>query len=195
MSPATCLPFVRRQPKCPSVGFDAVALGALLATAQPYWLPASGVGAVLTSEPPPDLDELRLPYPAATVWFAQPIQPSAPMRPAAFESLGWLWGGPSVPEFARDSAYLPARTDHALERADRAPDRARIEGVLLLAEDDGQPLDLVVWLLSTPEPGRALPIRTPMPAWPRFAGWRGALDLLRAIIAGAIGTRRRSQSS
>jgi hypothetical protein len=105
------------------------------------------------------------------------------MRLAAFDSLGWLWGGPSSPEFARDSAYLPARTDHALERADRAPDRARIEGVLLLAEDDGQPLDLVVWLLSTPEPGRALPIRTPIPARPRFAGWRGALDLLRAIVA------------
>jgi hypothetical protein len=35
------------EPKGPSVRFDAVALGALLAAAQPYWLPASGVGAGL----------------------------------------------------------------------------------------------------------------------------------------------------
>lgn len=172
------------QPKRPSIRFDAVALGALLATAQPYWLPAAGVGAVLTSEPPPDLDELRLPYPAATIWFAQPIQPSAAMRPEVYDSIGLeLWGGPSSPEFARDSAYLAARTDHALRLADRAGDRARIEGVLLLAEDNGQALDLVAWLLSTPQPDKALPVRTPIPARPSCAGWRGALDLLTAIVA------------
>jgi hypothetical protein len=142
--------------KGPIIRFDAVALGALLATAQPYWLPAAGVGAVLTSEPPPDLDELRLPYPAATIWFAQPIQPSAAMRPEVHDSIGLeLWGGPSSPEFARDSAYLAARTDHALRIADRAGDHARFEGVLLLAEDNGEPLDLVAWLLYTPQPDKA----------------------------------------
>jgi len=96
--------------KRPSIRFDAVALGALLATAQPYWLSASGVGAVLTSEPPPDLHELRLPYPAASIWFALPIQPSTAMRPVAYNSIGWLWGGPADPDFARDEAYLAART-------------------------------------------------------------------------------------
>jgi hypothetical protein len=85
------------EPKGLSVRFDAAALGALLATAQPYWLPASGVGAVLTSEPPPDLDELRLPYPAATVWFAQQIQPSAPMRPRHSSRLAGGGVDPVVP--------------------------------------------------------------------------------------------------
>lgn len=170
-------------PKRASIRFDAVALGALLATAQPYWLPASGVGAVLTSEPPPDLHELRLPYPAASIWFALPIQPSTAMRPESFDSIGWLWGGPTDPDFARDEAYLAARTDHALVLADHALDRTRIEGVLLLADESGQPLDVVIWMLSTPYPGRALPLRTPLPARPSCAGWRGALDLLTAIVA------------
>ena len=169
--------------KRPSIRFDAVALGALLATAQPYWLPAPGVGAVLTSEPPPDLHELRLPYPAVSIWFALPIQPRTAMRPEAYNSIGWLWGGPADPDFARDEAYLAARTDHALLLADRALDRTRIEGVLLLADDNGQPQDLVVWMLSTPHPGRALPLRTPLLARPICAGWRGALDLLTAIVA------------
>ena len=169
--------------KGPAIRFDAVALGALLATAQPYWLPAAGVGAVLTSEPPPDLNELRLPYPAATVWFAQPIQPGGAMRPESFDSIGWLWGGPTDPEFAHDSAYLAARADNALVLADAAIERARIDGVLLLAEDDGQPIDLVAWVLSTPQPGLPTPKRTPIPARPSCAGWRGALDLLAAIVA------------
>ena len=34
-----------------------------------------------------------------------------------------------------------------------------------------------------PEPARAIPVRTPIPARPSCAGWRGALDLLRAIVA------------
>src|SRR5947209_19586406 len=49
---------------------------------------------------------------------------------------------------------------------------------------------MVVWLLPTSASVRAPPTCTLIPAWPRFAGWRGALDLLRAIIAGAIGTPR-----
>ena len=61
---------VTLESKAPGIRFDVVALGGLLASAQPYWLPASGVGAVLTSEPPPDLEERRLLYPAATVWSA-----------------------------------------------------------------------------------------------------------------------------
>lgn len=83
----------------------------------------------------------------------------------------------------RSRLGLAARTDHALGLADRAGDRARIEGVLLFAEDNGRPLDLVAWLLSTPQPDKALPVRTPTPARPSYAGWRGALDLLTAIVA------------
>ncbi len=105
------------------------------------------------------------------------------MRPESFDSIGWLWGGPTDPEFAHDSAYLAARADNALVLADAALDRARIDGVLLLAEDDGQPIDLVAWVLSTPQPGLPTPKRTPIPARPSCAGWRGALDLLAAIVA------------
>ena len=98
-------------------------------------------------------------------------------------SSAWSSGWTEQSEFARDSAYLAARTDHALRIADRAGDHARIEGVLLLAEDNGQRLDLVAWLLSTPQPDKALPAQTPIPARPSCVGWRGALDLLTAIVA------------
>lgn len=166
------------------VHHDALPLGSTLASAVPYWLPAGAATAVLDSEPPADAGDLSLPYPAVSVWFAEPLIPSAPLRPAGLGELaaGLDMRAGAAPAYPTSLEYPMAKAAEALTAADRDLERSRIEGVLLLADDDGRPIDPAAWVLADHEsPG--MPQRTPILARPSAAGWRATLGMLTAIVA------------
>ena len=84
---------------------------------------------------------------------------------------------------APDEWYLAAAVDEALTAADRAPEAARLDGALLLADEAGRLLDLAAWIVYAPTPGPRVRYRTPVPVRPSRSGWRPVLDLLAAIVA------------
>jgi hypothetical protein len=159
---------------------EQVGVARLALASQAYWLPAGVEAALLSSEPPgkDDLATLRLPHQASAVWFAQPAQVSE--GPALAPSLDSVlaealqWGVQTHFETLWQGVEL-------VNRVARDPE-AEIEGVVLLADEDGRPRDEVAWVVRVhPEP----PAR-----WQRgivlgrrsAAGWRGVLELLSAIV-------------
>ncbi len=163
---------------------DALPLASLVQSAQSYWLPASGVEAVLDSEPPPGLDDLVLPARASIVWFAEPVAPSALLRPLEIAELTKSMWVPGTGTLRVDEPWYPlAKADQALVRADANLDMARIEGVLLLADPNLRPTDAVAWMMATYEPDSPMPERTPVLARRSLAGWRPVLDMISAIVA------------
>jgi hypothetical protein len=172
----------------PSIRADAAPLSALLNRAQAYWLPPDGTAAVLDSEPPPDLDELRLPFPAVTVWFAQAVSPGAALRPPAFDQLRRVWFEARADD-APDEWYLAAAVDEALTAADRAPEVARLDGALLLADESGRLLDLAPWVVYAPTPGPRVRYRTPLPCGRRAPAGAQCSTRWPPSSPGATGSR------
>ncbi len=159
---------------------ERVGAARLALDSQAYWLPEGVEAALLSSEPPAreDLATLRLPYKASAVWFAQPAQVSE--GPAL---------APSLDSVLAEALQRGVQTHFEtlwegvklVNRVTSDPE-ARIEGVVLLADEDGQPRDEVAWIVRVaPEPpaqwhrGIVLGRRS-------AAGWRGVLELLSAIV-------------
>jgi hypothetical protein len=158
---------------------DVVPPAELLYDAEAYWLPPGAEVAVLESERPPP-GSVTLPHGSATVWFAQPIEvPAVPLVPSGLVD-EFLSADRAVPLLISSLAILRRLED----RLDVDDVVAYVEGVVLPADPDGVPLDVVVWLLriDSREPGgdstRQLVI-----AHRSFADWRAPLDLLTAIVA------------
>jgi hypothetical protein len=163
-----------------SIRTEQVGVARLALASQAYWLPAGVEAALLSSEPPgkDDLATLRLPHQASAVWFAQPARVS--------EGPGLA---PSLDSVLAEALQRGVQTHfetlwegvELVNRVARDPE-AEIEGVVLLADEDGRPRDEVAWVVRVaPEP----PAR-----WQRgivlgrrsAAGWHGVLELLSAIV-------------
>lgn len=163
---------------------DALPLASLVQSAQSYWLPASGVEAVLDSEAPPGLEELVLPATASIVWFAEPVAPSLSLRPPEIAELTKSMWIPGTGTLRVEEPWYPlGKADQALVRADANLEMARIEGVLLLADADLRPVDAVAWMVAAYDPDSPMPERTPVLARRSLAGWRPVLDMVSAIVA------------
>ena len=158
-----------------------------LLSAQSYWLPPGSEAAVLRSRPPDpdDFAAVTLPYPKVIVWFAQPLGLPDGHIPD-------VWPQIRNAVCSTNNHSRPPERCHAvggeptsaLAVASVAPERCRIEGVALGADDDGRPTDHVGWLLRTPNPpGRDPHYRTVVPASRSAAGWSNMLDLLTSVIA------------
>ena len=163
---------------------DALPLASLVQSAQSYWLPATGVEAVLDSEAPPGLDQLVLPSTASIVWFAEPVAPSVSLRPPGIADLTRSMWVPGTGTIRVEEPWYPlGKADKALVEADANLEMARIEGVLLLAGADLRPADAVAWMMATYEPDSPMPDRTPGLARRSLAGWPPVLDRSSAIVA------------
>jgi hypothetical protein len=138
--------------------------------------------ALLSSElpQPQDLATLRLPHRACCVWLAQPAQVGE--GTGVVPSMGAVADGlmEMGPEAHFDMVWDGLET---LDQVVGYPAEAYLEGVVLLADDEGHARDEVAWIV------RVAPV--PPGRWRRgivlarksAAGWRGLLELLTAVVA------------
>jgi hypothetical protein len=174
-------------PKDRAVYVENSALARTVLEARSYWLPAAAIEAVLMTEHLPDdlVAEIRLPVRSCLVWFAQPVlipgAGSVPDVTAQLESIRTLEATAPVAE--RGIERAPLEGFEALVCIARRPLECTVEGVLLVADDDGRLGDGVAWLVRVPDDdpsvngGRA--VLFARRAWSQ---WRSILDVLAAIV-------------
>jgi len=175
-----------------------VAVG--LTAAASYWLPAGQTAAFADSEPMNDSDrrEMIMPYPQVFLAFAEPLilEPTLPISAPA-DAERWkllsalahdsLRGDVTVGQFISDrdmsrgnEAWLSMDIDGAIEQIG-----AHIEGVLLLADEYGQPSDLFAWCLAIPGAYGSTLGRFVIPASRSRTQYRDVVDNLTAVVAWA----------
>lgn len=145
-----------------------------LMDARAYWLPASAVEAVVSSDLPDSgqLSELRLPERVCIVWLAAPVTLPSEAAPA---------GGSSTMEGVEDLEWPTEAAFRMLDLIRQRPYECRLEAVLLTADEEGHPADAVAWLVKAPHgehPSRAMIL-----GQPSVAGWRQLVVLLAAIVS------------
>ncbi|WP_341977780.1 hypothetical protein [Microbacterium sp. LWO13-1.2] len=171
-----------------------------LTAAAAYWLPAGQTAAFADSEPMNESDrkEMIMPYPQVFLAFAEPphLEPTSP-PPTEAGAEQWkrlsavahdsLRGDVTVGQFISDrdisrgnDDWLSADIDAAIEQIG-----AHIEGILLLADDDGQPADLFAWCLALPGAYGAPLGRFVVPASRSTTRYRDVVDNLTAVVAWA----------
>lgn len=175
-----------------------VAVG--LTAAAAYWLPAGQTAAFADSEPMSDSDrrEMILPYPQVFLAFAEPLlldPTSSASTPEASEQ--WkllsavahdsLRNDVTVGQFISDRDIIRGNEDWLSLDIDGAIEQvgAHIEGVLLLAEENGQPADLFAWCLAIPGAYGSPLGRFVIPASRSTTQYRDVVDNLTAVVAWA----------
>ena len=172
----------------PPVYVEDTKLARTLLTARSYWLPAGSEDAVLSSDPPdPDvLTGARLVERACVVWFAQPaVIPAGVVPPQAGVHYGLLReSAENAPAGERTIEQGALAAFASLACVARRPYECQLEGLLLVAHDDGHPADGVGWLVRCPADQPDLPDeRAVVLGRTSHAGWRGVVELLTAIIS------------
>ncbi|HET7329145.1 MAG TPA: hypothetical protein VFJ14_17880 [Nocardioidaceae bacterium] len=163
-------------------------VASILADAVPYWL-SGRVAWGLAHTDIPDGDEwpeLRLPAPEVSVWWSAGMDTGGvDVRP------GWLagWqvehsrsdGRSEVPvDTPAEMIHLATWTDD-----DGTPDRIVVEGVVLLADDDGAVRDEVVWVVGARLLGGGRDggwIHLAVPGRRSGSGWWQLLESLIAVV-------------
>lgn len=123
-------------------------LARLTIDATPYWVPGSvAQGLARTDIPDTDADAIRLPNSAVSVWFREPLTVTGPLSSPEIER--WvsdhsiatgvnLPDGMPWPLVAAALTTTEAKASTVIER--------RIGGMVLLADDDGRPIDACIWV-------------------------------------------------
>lgn len=184
-SAAYWLPSIGRVP--PRTDTKPQALAEYL-TAQPYWLPP-GAEAPLLSGRPVDDDEyrdLRMPHRSCIVWFARPLAVPPGAVPDLWPTIrGSVSCATNMHRRTHNCRPTDSRVVHALTLATVRPEHCWVEGVRLIADDEGRPTDRVEWLLRIPTP----PVWDMTSYWVVVPGnrdqsaWAAPLRLLTALVA------------
>lgn len=164
-------------------------LAGTLIDAAPYWLPGRVAWGLSRTDIPDDSDavEIRLPSRTVAAWFSEPLRAEHAMAPT--------WLVDRVTEMAvggqdrwNSDDPLEMMAWRALVGRDGIGhiDRSQVCGVVLVADTDGRPVDVCVWIVATlwkggPRDGGWT--FTPIAARPRSAGWRALWWSLCAIVA------------
>lgn len=157
---------------------EGCALAEEILSSRPYWLPAPSIAGILAAKPP--VEKPRLPWPRTTVWFGEPIQvPAGLVFPRRLMAAAERLERNSVPVHKVMSQAMTA-----VAALVRRPDMARIRGLLILARDDGEPIDAVGWLVevaSAEDDG--WPARLVLLARRSLCAWRPMVEMVDALVA------------
>jgi len=168
-------------------GLAEVAVGC--GSAAPHWIPPGQTVAFIDSDPMPDAsrDDLRLPFPQVFVAFADPLRvppvAGAP-EPALASALAKL------PEGLKDVGHPEATLKELVPAHGTLPSvvdfyGAWVEGVVLLSDSLGRPLDTIGWCIAVlPSPSVAI-ARLLVPASRQACKVPGIIDSIEAILAWA----------
>ena len=191
----------------------AAALSSAMLSSVPFWLPAGQAEAMAESRPldDGDFDEIRLPHQSIWLTFAQPLLLPATrdltedVAEVLDELDGWALrfltskqhiGSELLSTMGARTLSWLSRPDAGQVRSDmydqwrRAAEHAlavrggRVEGLLLLADDDGVVADQFAWGIAVP--GRVGNVaRVLLPARRSATAWRAQVDNLIAAVAWA----------
>ena len=153
--------------------------------AQSYLLPSGTETAVLSSRPlSRDVwDSLTLPYSEVVVWFGTPLRVPDRHAPDLTDLIARNLCCSNAHRRSHKCPVLLQGIVAASLAARYAPERVRVEGVMLLADGGGTPRDEIIWLLAVDLPGALRPYRLAVPASRSHADWSSVLQLLTAAVA------------
>lgn len=176
--------FARDPTRAITLCHDAVPTVRALVEAEAYWLPAGSEEAVLASEPPsPDqLAAIRLRRQRSVVWLAHPAEVPAGVTPAGL--LVDLQA--DVNRFDTTELQVPMPVISAVTMLDglaENPRTARLEGMVLFADDDGALADGLAWLVQVPSIIDGVAERGIVLGRRSLADWRAVAEMMSAIVA------------
>jgi hypothetical protein len=190
----------QRPPVARPVGRGGLAYAVL--DAVPHWLPPEATPDILHVRAPTDemLTDLRLPYPAQSLWFATPAD-AGPARAllaadvrddlrAATAAMTGSGGDddPGGDVVVPDDAHLPDEDvlgipwELAVVGAPLLSERpAAVVGLILLADDQGRRQDICCWIVEVPGAGGT--VHVALPARRHLMRNPALVDVASALVA------------